>query len=308
MFNIQHQHLEKLCEVNSFPAPSSGMVFFGLRGCLPVDVFNHDSLAGHDLNITPVDFTSPRCTLGQWLPAKQTLAVFPGSTSPHRKYTRQSAASANQLMTGYYNDYRKGTHKAGKPSGHQAFKQTDGCPVRRDYNRDLSYDELDDRVEYDFPLDNLHAGWCASINDTSHASAGCQVVVGFPKCPQRGNKPEVGPWKVFKENAYKLTQNSFPYILLEGQNALEAAQKMQGGIKIPARLRFGSDGPLVKELQKALQARGFYEGELDTNFGDRTLRAVLAFQQSTFGPDQDNGIVGPVTAQALGLKSKWPEF
>ena len=87
MFTITHQHLLKLCEVNSFPTPAEGMIFFGVRGCLPVDVFNHDFLTQQSLNVTPVDYTSPRCTLGQWLPADQTLAVFPGSTSPHNRYT-----------------------------------------------------------------------------------------------------------------------------------------------------------------------------------------------------------------------------
>jgi hypothetical protein len=52
VFTIQHQHLQK-----------------------PVNVSNHDFLPQQILNITTVDFISPRCTLGQWLPVKQTLAV-----------------------------------------------------------------------------------------------------------------------------------------------------------------------------------------------------------------------------------------
>lgn len=307
MFTIQHQHLQKLCEVNSYPVPQEGMIFFGARGCLPVDAFNHNFLAQQNLNISPVDYTSPRCTLGQWLPANQTLAVFPGSTTPHRKYTSISPTSANQLMTGYYNDYRKGVHKQGKPTGHKAFRQTNGC-VRRDYNRDLNYDALDDQIEVNFPYDNLHSGWCASTSSTSHASAGCQVVVGYPQCPQRGDEPDAGPWKVFRANAYELSQDSFPYVLCEGRSLQEVVQKMEAGTKIPARLRFGSNGPLVTKLQEALKTKGFYEGHVDLDFGKRTLRAVLAFQESAFGEDQDDGIVGPVTAEALGLTGQWPEF
>ena len=308
MFTIEQKHLEKICEVNSFPVPSTGMVFFGLRGCLPVNVFDQDFHATQNLNIAPVDFISPRCTLGQWLPADGTLAVFPGSTSPHERYTRSGPNNANQLMPGYYDDYRKGKHKAQSPTGHLAFKQTQGCPVRRDHNSDLVYDELDDRVEYNFTLDNIHAAWCSGISATRHASAGCQVVVGLPKCEQRGTLPEVGPWKVFRENAYNTSQDRFPYFLLEGQNMLEVVQKMEQGINIHGRLRFGSKGPLVTVLQGALQTRGFYEGTLDEDFGNRTLRGVLAFQQATFGPNQDNGIVGPVTAQSLGIADQWPTF
>jgi hypothetical protein len=308
MFTISHEHLEKACEVNSFPVPSTGMVLFGFRGCLPVDTANHDFKTEHQLDITAVDYISPRCTLGQWLPADKKFAVFPGSTAPHKNYTVSGVGSANQLMTGYYFDYRKGTHKAGMPTGHEAFKQTQGGPTRRDSNRDLKYDERDDRVEYDFSLDNIHSAWCKSVNSINHASAGCQVVVGYPKCPSRGNNPDAGPWKVFKKNAYARSQNSFPYFLLEGLNIQEVVNKMGAGIKIAARLRFGSNSDLVTELQKKLQAKGLYEGILDTDFGNRTLRAVFAFQESQFGNDQDNGVVGPVTAEALGLKSKWLEF
>lgn len=45
------------------------------------------------------------------------------------------------------------------------------------------------------PFDNLHAGWCMGVESESFASAGCQVLVGFPKCSKRGTKPETGPWK-----------------------------------------------------------------------------------------------------------------
>jgi hypothetical protein len=35
------------------------------------------------------------------------------------------------------------------------------------------------------------------------------------------------------------------------------------------------------------------------------MRAVLAFQIAMFGPEADDGIVGPVTATALGMD--WPK-
>jgi N-acetylmuramoyl-L-alanine amidase len=71
-------------------------------------------------------------------------------------------------------------------------------------------------------------------------------------------------------------------------------------------LRFGSQGELVKKLQKALQSKSFYEGEIDGDFGERTLRAVLKFQTSSFGPNADDGIVGPQTASVLKLS--WPSL
>ncbi len=64
-------------------------------------------------------------------------------------------------------------------------------------------------------------------------------------------------------------------------------------------LKLGSSGPDVLALQQALQKAGFSSGGLDGSFGMGTQAAVLAFQHSEgLGAD---GIVGPNTAQALGL-------
>ncbi len=215
-FNLSETDLHRLCAVNNFPVPTDRMVFFGIRGCLPVNTSDHAFHPQQSFNLMEVNYTNPRCTLGQWRPVDKSFAVFPGSTSPHISfYKNGNGAGANQLMPGYYADYRKGVHKQGKPTGHDAFRQTVGCPVRRTFD-DMDYDNFDDRVEYEFKLDNLHAGWCLSVNADRHASAGCQVILGFPKCPSRNNKPDEGPWKIFKTNAYRLQQNSFPYVLLEG--------------------------------------------------------------------------------------------
>lgn len=57
-------------------------------------------------------------------------------------------------------------------------------------------------------------------------------------------------------------------------------------------LKYGSSGPLVKELQRRLHIAQ------DGHFGPATLRAVKAFQKSKgLTPD---GIVGPATWKALG--------
>jgi hypothetical protein len=62
------------------------------------------------------------------------------------------------------------------------------------------------------------------VNHDEYASAACQVIVGYPKCARREDKPDVGPWKIFKENAYGLSQESFPYVLLDGLDAQAVAQ------------------------------------------------------------------------------------
>ena len=55
-------------------------------------------------------------------------------------------------------------------------------------------------------------------------------------------------------------------------------------------LRTGSQGEEVKSLQARLQALGYYNGEIDGQFGAGTKAAVMAFQRQN-GLDAD-GVVG----------------
>lgn len=71
------------------------------------------------------------------------------------------------------------------------------------------------------------------------------------------------------------------------------------------RLRFGFTGALVEEVQTVLNNKGYYEGNIDGDFGPRTLRSLLDCQTATFGPSADDKIVGPITASALGVN--WPQ-
>lgn len=58
----------------------------------------------------------------------------------------------------------------------------------------------------------------------------------------------------------------------------------------------------VTEIQQALMARGFDPGVIDGVWGRRTARAVREFQ--TKAGLRVDGIVGPITAKALGLDPK----
>lgn len=303
MFALSQQHLRRLCQINSFAVPDGdGLIFFGLRGLLPVNENDHEFRLLHQVQAAAVDHLHPRCLIGQWNTAKGTLAVFPASTTPCLKYLKtakqKNGAGANELMTGFYKDYRKGIHKPGAMTGHEAFRQTSGRPIRRTAD-DFDFD-TQDRVEFSNPYDNLHASWSMGLSHDGFASAGCQVIVGYPKCERRGKLSDAGPWKTFKENAYRVPQHSFPYVLLTGREAEQVA--ILGDQPLTSKLRFGSSGESVRKLQSLLKRAGFYEGQSDGDFGERTLRAVLAYQISTFGDDADDGIVGPMTAGALGLK------
>jgi len=64
-------------------------------------------------------------------------------------------------------------------------------------------------------------------------------------------------------------------------------------------LKLGSSGEDVAALQRALEDAGFSPGSVDGVFGPATEAAVLAFQRSE--KLAADGIVGPNTAEALGL-------
>jgi len=307
-YTLTEQHLRRLCKINNFDVPTDRMLFFGVRGCLPVDTLDNDFAARHDVTFTDLNYVNPRCTIIQWRPGGEDFAPFAGSTVPSLRLVRggtmNNGSGVNQLVTGYYDDYRKGHHKPGTQTGHEAFRQNEAHPIRRSAD-DYDYDN-DDRVEFTNPYDNIHAAWCQGVNEPSvYTSAGCQVIVGFPKCPRRAPNPNIGPWKSFHDNAYDLAQTKFSYVLLNGRDALQAIASAAAGT-VDARVRFGSTGALVGRVQTALKERDFYEGLVDNDFGGRTLRAVLDYQTAVFGRDQDDGIVGPLTASSLEI-ADWPK-
>ena len=62
-------------------------------------------------------------------------------------------------------------------------------------------------------------------------------------------------------------------------------------------IRHGAQGEEVKELQARLQTLGYYDGEIDGQFGNGTRAAVVLFQQQ-HGLDAD-GVVGEATRAIL---------
>lgn len=303
MFELKADHLLALCSANEFPIDPNALCFVGLRGCLPLSPFDHAFRDTQRLNASRVDYQHPRCTLLQWWPSRGVFATFPGSTVPHTKYIelarKRGGVGCNQLMSGYWDDYRRGRHRGFSATGHEAWQQTASRPLRRTSD-DLDYDPLD-RVELSNPSDNLHAAWCAGL-DSDYSSAGCQVVVGFPACKGRGDQPSTGPWKAFHESAWPLAQTRYGYVLLSGSEVERVA--LVGLEPSSERVRFGSAGPRTQRVQEALKTRGYYEGDLDGVFGPRSLRALLQFQEDVFGPGGNDGICGPQTAEALRIS--WP--
>ena len=274
------------------------MVFIALRGATPVDDEGGFE-ASHEICTADIDHRHLRCAILQWTPSDGRYAVFPGSTVHHVSYV-DAGIGTNLMMSGRF-EYRRGVHRAGMPTEHDAFRQISDAPILRD--EDGSGNHYAAAVRHYNPPNNLHAGWAMGVDHPWYGSAGCQVVAGFPQCPRRNGAPSVGPWKRFKQNAYAADQQVFPYILLTGRDALRAVRQ---GDRSPPRLLFGSVGDAVSRVQKALTDLGHYAGRIDGRLLTETHRAVLAYQEQVSGPYSDrpgavDGIVGPITSEALGV-------
>ncbi|MBU1710145.1 MAG: peptidoglycan-binding protein [Proteobacteria bacterium] len=64
-------------------------------------------------------------------------------------------------------------------------------------------------------------------------------------------------------------------------------------------IKSGAKGDLVQKIQKRLIELDFIPGSIDGDFGSKTEKAVIEYQKSA--KLKADGIVGPVTAEALGL-------
>ncbi len=309
--NLSHDLLMRMAARICAQVPADEMVFFGIRGLLPVDLSGTRFAPGHDARLVKCDNLRMCCTIGQWRPGDGTVALFPGSTVPNQRAIIDAKSAggrgANMLMLGRYR-YQKGVHKAGSPNGHRAFRQAMFFPVWRNRD-DLDFD-LDDLLDLgasagSFVFDNLHCAFHDNVDTAGFSSNGCQVVCGQPMSARRNNKPETGPWKAFIANAYdgESDQEKFSYFLFSGAEA-----KMLSSMPdepVSRLLRFGSSGDLVFKAQTALQAEGFDFLNPDGNFGRDTLTAVMSFQAREFGTGSADGVVGPNTADALGVA--WPK-
>ncbi|WP_181176141.1 glycosyl hydrolase 108 family protein [Mesorhizobium sp. B2-3-4] len=245
-----------------------------------------------------------RCTLGQWNADTGEVALFPGSTVPSLPNITNAKAKGgsgtNLLMPGRF-EHERGTHKAGKPGAHRAFRQASFQPVWRTADN-LDYD-LQDKLDFgsssgDFVWDNIHSAYYDNP-ETGYSSAGCQVVCGLPQSPARGMAPETGPWRAFIDSAYGTKQTRFVYLLFTAEE-LSSVDKVQDAA-LKQVVRFGSSGALAKKVQQALVKQGDLQDTPDGVFGRLSLMALVAFQRRQFGAGAADGVCGEITAAALGV-------
>ena len=306
-FTITNDVLKKLFEINQFTIPTDAeLVFLGIRGCLPQNTDDNSFKASQPLNIRDIDHKNLRCTLVQWKKGTGEIAVFAGSTVPSIDnilgFKANPPRKSNCLTPGFYKNYVKGKHcPSNRKNWHDAFRQN-GQPlaIRRTFDNTV-YDNFDTIEVSTGCDDNMHAAWTLDADSGHFSSAGCQVIMGIPFCDSTKDRQNDnrGPWKIFKDNGYASAQNLFPYALFTSSEVFKVAANP--GTQISARMKFGSSGDLVKQLQNVLIGNNFLAGTADGDFGTNTFNAIKKFQIDNFGVAATDCIVGPVTSQALGI-------
>ena len=206
-YQLTGLHMERVIKALSITPPpaSESIFFFGVRGAVPKS--SSPFLASLD-GSKPTNGRNMRCTIGQWFPhdkleSMSRLAVYLGSTVPTERYVEAAAdrggRGANLLLPGLYT-FIRGEHRAGTPTGHEAFRELGDKLICRTGDDGL-YEPDSDQVEIDTPCDNLHAAW----GEDGFSAAGCQVVSG---------KPGEGQWKKFKDAGYDASLSLYRYLLL----------------------------------------------------------------------------------------------
>lgn len=313
MFLFTEDHLKAMFELSQFEVPEDEILFFGLRGVSPVDP-GGGFAESHRVVEKGVDFLHMRCTIGQWRPGSG-IALHPGSTVPHLSGVQSRVANngdgVNMLATCFLtkligsSDHRyvKGDHGITSSLGpHRAFRNAAKLPIWR--TGDDSDYEGDDRLLYQAAFDNLHCARRIDPNTPNFSSLGCQVVAGLPGGRTSDPGGEKGAWKAFIEAAYGVPQRRFRYALFNEGEAMRTATLGQES-RSPT-VRFGSTGDLARRVQAGLIEMGFDIGDAgaDGIIGFQTLRAVRDVQLSAFGHSEVDLVVGPMTADAIGID--WP--
>lgn len=302
--SISASLLARAAKRNGYAVPAKGLVFFGIRGLSPDHPFENTFAQSQPAHFSAYDFRHMRCTLGQWKVETGEVALFPGSTVPSLPNITSAKAKGgsgtNLLMPGRF-EHERGTHKAGKPGGHRAFRQASFQPVWRTADN-LDYD-LQDRLDFgsgsgDFVWDNIHCAYYDNP-EAGYSSAGCQVVCGLPQSPARNMAPETGPWRAFIDSGYGTSQTRFVYLLFTAEE-LSSVDKVADTV-LKQVVRFGSSGALAKKVQQALVKQGDLQGTPDGAFGRLSLMALVDFQKRQFGAGAADGVCGEITAAALGV-------
>lgn len=282
VFTLTHAVLSRLLTDNHFDLGSADLVVFGLRGCRLAGDVNHHLFANaiECIEARP-DHVHTRCTIGLWRRSAEQVAAFTGSTVPNANWLSGYVAggiNTNMLPTGVYR-FVSGRHRA--VPGALRMAQARFHVARPVVGKPQVILTNTDRFTGPRLVpDNIHPAYNPSAG-VEFNSAGCQTIQGTY---WKKKDTHYGAWSVFRQLAGIATHGrAYTYVLLTGREARLAAE-LDPADESLWRLRFGSRGPAVRQLQTAIGAGA------DGHFGPGTMGALVERQRAD-GNGRADGIV-----------------
>lgn len=312
-FEFTAKDLELLIRANAFePERGRKRIVFGLRGALldfsaatADEKYRQVDRAALRLKEARPDHADFRCVIGVYNLDTGRLSGFAASTVVKRdslySFAKANGSPCNLLPTGCYS-YVVGPHR-GKPG---CLRENEPFAVMRNRNN-LAFDvkdEWDYKPEpHNWPFDNIHPAFAES-SAAKFSSLGCQVIRGSYNA---GSRKYTGEFAAFRDALGLKAPGSddgqtYSYVLVTGLDAAISARLRDVGRDTDfasvqrslARLRQGSRGPSVGELQRAV-------GLTPTNVLDaKTRKAFADLQTSRLG--WADGVYAPAMDAALGLQ------
>ena len=310
-FVVNAKVLEAYRDLNSFKLWSGQpLVLFGLRGAI-LSKPSTDFASELVVKEAYPDHENFKCVIGIWDTRNGMVRGFRASTVPnveymarqvfkYRCFADQNAScyapgepmtldnEANLRPPGLYR-YVVGTHSGGSSTVPNAFRDLSESYVRRSYD-DLCFtvDDWSKRTEY--VGDNIH---CAYFDTAPYgglmyfSSAGCQTIPGTFVGGEHYRD-----WQAFLSAVrWPSDGTQFDYLLMCGREARVLSQSR--GSPQYRRLRFGSSGPTVQNLRRAL---GLVDG---FTFDARVAKALVEWQASK--GQMQYGLLDQAQAQIHGI-------
>jgi hypothetical protein len=302
--NIEGSILAELCDFFHYPVEKE-IVLFAFRGCLPKNLSEESDpnvtafKKSHSLKGIPVNYLTPRCTIGIWDRYSNLIATFPGSTLPSKDYvakTPASIATLNVLCPGKYL-LSKGIHPRNQNGfeRHQALLM-DGFGIVGIPGVGKTAPGFNSRISnYQViqPGDNLHSGrtepmpkFYSSLFHLRYSSSGCITIVGQPSEYLKYNHGNMhwNHWESFITSVSRFEQSDFTFLLFNYSDL-----KKKSLFKNNETIRYGSKQHEVGQIQQLLAhtintntGEYYYSGDIDCEFSNQTAISYMRFCNDYF--------------------------
>lgn len=309
LFRLTPDVLDLVIRANSFnPIGPNGVIVFALRGGMLTSGSQTEDQEWIEIEDTRPNHSKFRCTIGFYDRTARRVTGYAASTVPvaanMARYRERLASGVkpssgvNMLPSGCYlfrvNAHSKGRIKPALRMTEPGTSDDDAVMTVLRTHDDLMFTHADvwDKTQ---PYDNVHCAY----SDQTFSSSGCLTIKGADGA---------GPWGRFQTRLKAYPWNTqISVVLITARDAAIAAQLIATNrhtdaalvLKCLGRLRVGSEGPIVAELQKKLGSNG-------TGYFGASTRYELVKAERALGRVNSDSIYCPEDDVAFGWRLMLP--